>query len=231
MHNEPMKKSIKLLIVDDHPVFRQGLRDLFETDSRFEIVGEAADGEVALQQTYTHRPDVVLMDINLPTENGLQVTKKIRSRHPKVKVIMITGYDDAEQAIYAFQVGASAYCSKDIPPEALINTVKEAYKGNFVVNNRVMNDTELAAWLDSRMERYNKAGGKKFVPLSSREMEVLEMVTNGLNNKDVATSLGISHQTVKNHMTTIMRKLQVNDRTQAAVYAIQHGWIRLENNN
>lgn len=231
MHNEPMKKSIKLLIVDDHPVFRQGLRDLFETDSRFEIVGEAADGEVALQQTYTHRPDVVLMDINLPTENGLQVTKKIRSRHPKVKVIMITGYDDAEQAIYAFQVGASAYCSKDIPPEALINTVIEAYKGNFVVNNRVMNDTELAAWLDSRMERYNKAGGKKFVPLSSREMEVLEMVTNGLNNKDVATSLGISHQTVKNHMTTIMRKLQVNDRTQAAVYAIQHGWIRLENNN
>ncbi|MCA9952619.1 MAG: response regulator transcription factor [Anaerolineales bacterium] len=226
-----MKKSIKLLIVDDHPVFRQGLRDLFETDSRFEIVGEAADGEVALQQTYTHRPDVVLMDINLPTENGLQVTKKIRSRHPKVKVIMITGYDDAEQAIYAFQVGASAYCSKDIPPEALINTVIEAYKGNFVVNNRVMNDTELAAWLDSRMERYNKAGGKKFVPLSSREMEVLEMVTNGLNNKDVATSLGISHQTVKNHMTTIMRKLQVNDRTQAAVYAIQHGWIRLENNN
>ena len=231
MHNEPMKKSIKLLIVDDHPVFRQGLRDLFETDSRFEIVGEAADGEVALQQTYTHRPDVVLMDINLPTENGLQVTKKIRSRHPKVKVIMITGYDDAEQAIYAFQVGASAYCSKDIPPEALINTVIEAYKGNFVVNNRVMNDTELAAWLDSRMERYNKAGGKKFVPLSSREMEILEMVTNGLNNKDVATSLGISHQTVKNHMTTIMRKLQVNDRTQAAVYAIQHGWIRLENNN
>lgn len=226
-----MNKSIKLLIVDDHPVFRQGLRDLFETDSRFEIVGEAADGEVALQKTNIQLPDVVLMDINLPTENGLQVTKKIKSRHPKVKVIMITGYDETEQAIYAFQVGASAYCSKDIPPEALIQTVTEAYLGNYIVNNQVMNEKELAAWLETRMQRYGKPGRKKFMPLSSREMEVLEMVTNGLNNKDVATALGISHQTVKNHMTTIMRKLQVNDRTQAAVYAIQHGWIRLENHN
>lgn len=231
MHNEPMKKSIKLLIVDDHPVFRQGLRDLFETDLRFETVGEAANGDVALQLIQTLRPDVILMDINLPTENGLQVTKKIKSLHPKVKIIMITGYDEVEQAIYAFQVGASAYCSKDIPPESLIHTVTEAYAGNYVVNNQVMDENELAVWLDTRMQRYGKAGNKKFMPLSSREMEVLEMVTNGLNNKDVATALGISHQTVKNHMTTIMRKLQVNDRTQAAVYAIQHGWIRLENNN
>lgn len=226
-----MNNLIKLLIVDDHPVFRQGLRDLFETDSRFEIIGEAADGEVALQKTYTQRPDVIVMDINLPTENGLQVTKKIKSRHPKVKVVMITGYDDTEQAIYAFQVGASAYCSKDIPPEALIHTVTEAYAGNYIINNQVMDDTELTAWLKLHMQRYGKAGGKKFMPLSSREMEVLEMVTNGSNNKDIAATLGISHQTVKNHMTTIMRKLQVNDRTQAAVYAIQHGWIRLENNN
>src|SRR5690606_33031056 len=107
------------MIVDDHPVFRQGLRDLVETEPDLQIVAEAADGETALELVGSEQPDVVLMDINLPTINGLQDTRQLRELHPEINVIMITGYDDAEQVFHAFRAGASAYCAKDIAPEDL----------------------------------------------------------------------------------------------------------------
>lgn len=227
-----MTEQTELLIVDDHPVFRQGLRDVLETDPRMKVVGEAADGEVAIEMAYEIKPEVILMDINLPTINGLQVTRKIKAQLPDVKVIMITGYDDAEQVFHAIRAGASAYCPKDITPEALINIIHTVRDGNYYVEEKTMTYDELMYWVEQRIGRFSgpliSDSEDLFVPLSPREMEILEHVTKGLSNKEIAYKLGISHQTVKNHMTAILRKLRVDDRTQAAVYALRHGWVRLE---
>ncbi|GIK58799.1 MAG: DNA-binding response regulator [Chloroflexota bacterium] len=227
-----MSEQVKLLIVDDHPLFRQGLCDVLETDPQLKIVGEAADGEVAIEKAFEVNPDVILMDINLPTINGLQVTRKIKAQLPHINVIMITGYDDAEQVFHALRAGASAYCPKDITPEALIKIIYNVRDGKYYVDEKMMTYEELMAWVEQKIGRFNgplvSDTEDLFVPLSPREMEILEHVTKGLSNKEIAYKLGISHQTVKNHMTAILRKLRVDDRTQAAVYALRHGWVRLE---
>ena len=224
--------SIKVLIVDDHPVFRQGLCDVLEMDPQIDVVGEAADGEVAIERVNEVSPDVILMDINLPTINGLQVTRKIKADSPDIKVIMITGYDDAEQVFHALRSGASAYCPKDITPETLVNIIHNVHAGSYVVDEKIMSYDEVMSWIQQKIGRFSGPLASDaediFVPLSPREMEILEHVTRGLSNKEIAYKLGISHQTVKNHMTAILRKLRVDDRTQAAVYALQHGWVRLE---
>lgn len=227
-----MTQEISLLIVDDHPVFRGGLIDVMDLDPNIKVVGEAADGEVAIEMAYEVKPQVILMDINLPTINGLQVTRKIKSQLPDVKVIMITGYDDAEQVFHALRAGASAYCPKDITPEALISVVYSVFNDKYYVEEKTMSYDELMSWVEQKIGRFAgplvSDSDDLFIPLSPREMEILEHVTRGLSNKEIAYKLGISHQTVKNHMTAILRKLRVDDRTQAAVYALRHGWVRLE---
>lgn len=221
----------RVMIVDDHPLFRQGLRDVLETDPQLEVVGEAASGELAIDLAEEIGPDVILMDINLPDLNGLQVTRKIKGRNPSIGVVVLTGYDDVEQAFHAIRAGASAYCPKDITPERLIKTIYAVSNGMYVVDERTMSQEEVTRWLE---ENIGKIGPiitdveDSFVPLSPREMEILEYVTHGRSNKEIAYALGISHQTVKNHMTAILRKLQVEDRTQAAVYALSRGWVRLD---
>ncbi|HMT19938.1 MAG TPA: response regulator transcription factor [Promineifilum sp.] len=224
--------QIKLLIVDDHPLFRQGLVDVLETDPGLRVVAQAADGEVAVGHALLHRPDIILMDVNLPNANGLRVTRQILGELPQTKVIILTGYDDAEQVFHALRLGAAAYCSKDIPPEALLNTVYAVYHGGYVVHGQVMTYEEVIEWVQQRVGRYNFPADEQtteiYTPLSPREMEILEMVTRGASNKEIASQLRISQQTVKNHMTAILRKLHVDDRTQAAVYALRHGWVRLD---
>lgn len=221
--------QIRLMIVDDHPVFRQGLRDVLEIVGEMEVVGEAADGEEALSTAFDVKPDVILMDINLPTMNGLQVTRRIKSQMPSTKFVMITGYDDAEQVFHALSVGASAYCPKDITPEALIDTIEAVDAGKYVVGEKVMSYDEVVDWVEDKFGVGDLTDeDDSLVPLSPREMEILEHVTHGMSNKEIAFTLGISHQTVKNHMTSILRKLRKDDRTQAAVYALSRGWVRLE---
>ncbi len=238
-------EPIKLLIVDDHPLFRQGLVDVLETDPSLSIVGEAADGESAVERAAEFVRDIILMDVNLPKMNGLQVTRQVLSRNPALKVIILTGYDDAEQVYHALRLGAVAYCAKDVPPDELLDTIHAVQEGAYVINNQVMTDEEIQAWFQRRARRYGAyptettgategqpagapASTVMITPLSPREMEILELVTRGASNKDIANRLTISEQTVKNHMTAVLRKLGVEDRTQAAVYALRHGWVRLE---
>jgi DNA-binding NarL/FixJ family response regulator len=231
MRDESMAQ-IRIVIVDDHPVFRQGLIDVLETDTNLKVIGQAASGEAAVELIYGEEPDVVLMDINLPDLNGLQVTRQIKSSRSDVKVIIVTGYDDVEQAFHAIRAGASAYCAKDITPESLIGSIYAVRDGLFVVEERKMNEDEVIQWVEDKIGKHDRQimtdVEDSFVPLSPREMEILEYVTHGRSNKEIAYALGISHQTVKNHMTAILRKLQVDDRTQAAVYALSRGWVRLD---
>jgi len=224
--------SLRLLIVDDHPVFRQGLHDVFETDPTITVVGEAKDGDIALEKTRELRPQVVLMDINLPSTSGLQVTRKLKAESPDTKVVMITGYDEPEHIFHSIRAGASGFCSKDMPPEGLIRTVHAVFSGDYVINGKTLSEDELNEWIQHRMDRYGQRTSEEengsHVALSPREMEILELICQGASNKGIAQRLGISYQTVKNHVTAILHKLGVNDRTQAVLYALKHGWFSLE---
>ncbi|WP_119073047.1 response regulator [Aggregatilinea lenta] len=223
-------RTLRLVIVDDHPVFRQGVRNLFEVEEGIEVIGEGASGEEALELVHHLQPDVVVLDINLPNMNGLQVTSRLKAGHLNTRVVLLTAYDDREQVLHAMRSGASAYCPKDIEPELLVDIVRRVANGLYVVDNHTFDEETLRMWLDAGVEAatgpYMIDPGEHFVPLSPREMEILQYVTQGKSNKEIAQSLGISHQTVKNHMTSILKKLDVRDRTQAAVYALKRGWVR-----
>jgi DNA-binding NarL/FixJ family response regulator len=226
-----MGDVIDVMIVDDHPVFRQGLRNVLAAQEDLRVVGEAADGESAIEKAQEHLPDVIIMDINLPELNGLQATRELRDRCPDIKVIMLTAYDDEEQIYHAIRAGASAYHAKDVKPERLISVIRQVNEGYYVVDDRLLDDEGIGDWLLRKFQRF---GGEVFVgdeeflsPLTPREMEILELVVQGMSNRRIAYDLGISHQTVKNHMTAILRKLGATGRTEAAVSALRRGWIPL----
>ncbi|MFZ5917080.1 MAG: response regulator [Chloroflexota bacterium] len=224
-------RTISVMIVDDHPVFRQGLRRIIEAQEDMEVILEVADGAEALRLTREMSPNVVLMDINLPSMNGLQVTRQLKDELPHVAVVMLTAYHDDEQLFHAIRAGAAAYYPKDVTPRKLVDTVRQVSQGNYVIDDNVLDKPRFAEWLAREFERMDTSWGgpdELFMPLSPREMEILSLITKGMSNKEIAYQLGISHQTVKNHMTSILRKLSVNDRTQAAVYALRRGWVRLQ---
>jgi DNA-binding NarL/FixJ family response regulator len=227
-----VQQKITLLIVDDHPLFRQGLREVLNAEPDLAVIGEASDGEEALRVARELSPRVVLMDINIPTINGLQVARRLRQEVPSARAVILTGYDDDEQVFHAIRAGAYAYFPKDVTPQKIIEAVREVNAGRYVINDLMMDDAQLAPWLFKQTERFGivegELGDEAFVPLSPREMEILQHITRGLSNKEIAHQLRISHQTVKNHMTSILRKLNVEDRTQAAVYALRRGWVRLQ---
>jgi DNA-binding NarL/FixJ family response regulator len=223
-------KKIRLLIVDDHPLFRQGVADTLALESDLQVIGQASDGEEALQALREIRPDVAVIDVNLPGLNGQQVTQQVAAEKLETRVILLTAYHDAEQQVHAIQVGAAAYCTKDVEPERLVEVIRLVANGLYVVGERELEQDEMEVWLlsqaDSAPRPYSDLQ-EPFEPLSVREMEVLGCITRGLSNKEIASALGISHQTVKNHVTAILRKLGVEDRTQAALYALRKGWVRL----
>lgn len=224
--------KIRVMIVDDHPLFRAGLRRVLELEKDLAIVGEAANGQEALEQARALQPQVILMDVNLPNMNGLQATRELTAARNDIAVIILTAYHDDEQMLHAIRSGASAYFPKDVDPQELIRAVHQASEGNYVLNDSVLAKPQVATWLLNQFEQMPTTSGESpefaFQPLSAREMEILTCITRGKSNKEIAQQLGISRQTVKNHMTSILRKLAVNDRTQAAVYALRRGWIRLQ---
>ncbi len=224
-------RKIKILVVDDHPFFRQGLRDVLASEDDLLVIGEAGNGEEALNLAHTLTPDVVVMDVNIPVLNGIQVTRKLRANEPQISVVILTAYDDEEQVFHAIRAGASAYYPKDVTPDKLIAAIREVSRGHYVIGDLVMDEAQLAPWLLKETQKFGAAAGdmeEPFNPLSPREMEILQHITNGMSNKEIAKQLSISHQTVKNHITAILHKLGVKDRTQAAVYTLRRGWVRLQ---
>jgi DNA-binding NarL/FixJ family response regulator len=223
--------KLSVLIVDDHPVFLQGLRRILESEADIEVVGAASDGEQALELARSLSPDVVLLDINLPSMNGMQVTHLLKSEAPSIAVILLTAYHDENQVLHAIRAGASAYYPKDVHPDTLLGAIRQVSQGFYVIEENILSKPELAEWIKARFDEFDafwEGAEAMFTPLSAREMSILNLITRGMSNKQVAMELGISYQTVKNHMTSILRKLAVNDRTQAAIYALRRGWIRLQ---
>jgi RNA polymerase sigma factor (sigma-70 family) len=224
-------RKITVMLVDDHPVFRQGLRRVLEGEDDIEVIAEVSDGEEALHLAKGATPDVMLLDINLPRMNGLQVARALKDTMLDIGIIMLTAYHDDQQVFHAIRAGASAYFPKDVSPRRLLEAIRLVDQGSYVVEDRILEKPQVGEWLMEQFESPEEADedfGSLLLPLSPREMEILQHIAQGKSNKEIAYELGISRQTVKNHMTSILRKLAVNDRTQAAIYALRRGWIHLQ---
>lgn len=224
--------DISVLVIDDHPLFREGVRNVIEAEDGMRVVGEGTRGDQGVDLVRQFRPTVALIDVNLPAMNGIQATRLIAAEHLGASIVLLTAYDDEQQIFHAFSAGASAYCSKDIEAGKLLDVIRQVARGFYVVGDQVYDEAGVQQWLSRGVESHRRphleGDIEAFAPLSPREMEILQYVTRGLSNKEIASRLGISHQTVKNHMTAILHKLDVEDRTQAAVYALRHGWVRLQ---
>ena len=221
---------IKVLIIDDHALFRRGIRWTLDEATDIDVVGEAENGTEALLITERAFPDVVLVDINLPGLNGLEVARVIKRREPRIRLIVLSVYEDDEQLFNAIKVGAAGYASKAVTPEDLLRMIREVANGAYLINETVMSKPHVAARVLNQFRELttgDEANAHLFAPLTSREIEILDCIARGLSNKEIAGQLSISGQTVKNHITSILAKLQVNDRTMAVIFAIQRGWIKM----
>ncbi|MDT9724883.1 DNA-binding response regulator [Xylanibacillus composti] len=210
--------AIKVLLVDDHLVVLHGLRYFLQTQPDIEIVGQALNGKEALEKIDALQPDVILMDLNMPEMDGIEATRKIASRYPEIKVIILTSFSDRNSVLPALQAGAAGYQLKDVKPEILADTILGAVDGNRMLHPEVTDRlVQLVA---------NRGTESDMSLLTPKEREVLELMTTGLSNKEIAGRLIISEKTVKTHITRIFGKLGVQDRTQAVLHAIKHGWFK-----
>lgn len=206
----------KILIADDHSIVREGLKQLLELEDDFEVVGQASNGLEALEKVKTLNPDVLLLDINMPVMNGIKALKRIKEEGLKTRVVILTIHEDREYLLETMQIGATGYILKDTDSATLYKAIRDAYNGESYIQPK------LAAELVKEFNKPKTARVKSENDLTQREYEVLTLIAEGLNNKDIADKLFISEKTVKNHVSNIFRKINVCDRTQAAIYAFRN---------
>lgn len=215
-------ERIRVMLVENHSMVRQGLKQLIELENDIKVVVEAADGTQAADYYQIKKPDIVLMDINMPKKNGLQALELIKQRDPNAKIIMLTFHQDKEYLFQSLELGASGYVLKDADGYVLIEAIRKVYNGETYIQPAMAK--ELVVEFKKYLEK-GKANAKKSNILSERELEVLRLIAKGLLNKEIAKTLYISEKTVKNHVSNIFKKLNVSDRTQAAIYALKHNII------
>jgi two-component system response regulator DegU len=214
--------KIKILIADDHTMVRQGIKQLLELEHDFLVIAQAADGLEAIKLINMHHPDVILMDINMPHLNGIQVIEQLLSVNADLKIIMLTIHQDREYLIKTLQLGVKGYVLKDADSAVLIQAVRSVYIGQSYIQ------PNLSSELVKEFNRINSLEKEKKDEngLSIRELEVLNLIAQGKINKEIAKILFISEKTVKNHVSNIFRKIDVTDRTQAAIFAIKHNMAK-----
>jgi len=216
-------KPVKILLVDDQPLFREGLRTLLSVHSDFEIVGEARNGQEAINLVRSHHPSVVLMDLQMPVLDGVAATRRLREEHPDCCVIVLTTFDDDEMVFDGLRAGAIGYLLKDASSEKLAEAIRVAARGETFLQPSV------AAKVVAEFARLTRKTSEHFSatdePLSERELEILRLIANGASNREIADTLFLAEGTVKNHVTNILGKLGVRDRTQAAIKAKDIGLV------
>ena len=210
--------KMKVIICDDQAIVRDGLEMLLKLEADIEVVGTAEDGAEAVEMVAKESPDLVLMDLKMPVMNGVEATRQIRARYPEVKVLVLTTYDDDEWVFDAINAGASGYLLKDTPRDEVVKVIRGTVSG------KVYLDPSVAGRVLEQLSNQSTQPLTMITDkLTEREIEVLRLLAKGLNNKDIAERLFLSEGTVRNHVSTILSKLGVSDRTQAAVIALQHG--------
>jgi len=215
--------SIKILLVDDQPLFREGLRTLLSVHSDFEIVGEAGNGQEAINLARSYRPSVVLMDLQMPVLDGVAATRHLHQEYPQCRVIVLTTFDDDEMVFDGLRAGAVGYLLKDAPSEKLAEAIRVAARGETFLQPSVAAKVvaEFARLTRKSVEHSNSFSE----PLSEREVEILRLIASGASNREIADALFLAEGTVKNHVTNILGKLGVRDRTQAAIKAKDIGLV------
>ncbi len=211
------RRAIRILLVDDQNLFREGLRTLLTSQPDLEVVGEASDGEVALRQAARLRPDVVLMDLRMPLLDGVAATRRLRAVQPECRVIALTTFDDDEYVFDALRAGAVGYLLKDAPSPKLFEAIRLAMRGESFLQPSVA--AKVVAEFSRLADQTPSPAALLVDPLSDRELQVLRLMAAGNTNREIATQLHIAYGTVKNHVTSILGKLGVRDRTQAALKA------------
>ena len=216
-------KPIRVLLADDQALFREGLRTLLSLQPAFEVVGEAANGEAAVAGAKNLQPQVVLMDLRMPVLGGVEATRRIRGMNPDCRVIVLTTFEDDEEVFEALRAGAAGYLLKDVPSEKLMEAIRAAARGESFLQPSIA--AKVVAEFNRLSATRPPANLKLVEPLSQRECEVLRQLAGGKSNKEIAATLHLAEGTVKNHMTNVLGKLGVMDRTQAALKARELGVI------
>jgi two-component system response regulator DegU len=213
-----MENKIKILIADDHPLFRQGIKQILELEKDITVIAQASNGSEAIQLAMEHKPDVILMDINMPGTGGLQAIEEIKAENIESRIIVLTIHEDREYLIKTLQMGAEGYVLKDAEPSVLIDAIRSVYLGQSYIQPTMTKEL-VREFNRLTLQAREKRGENR---LTAREREVLMLIAEGMINKEIASKLYISEKTVKNHVSNIFKKLNVSDRTQAAIYAIKH---------
>ncbi len=225
-------ETIRVIIIDEQPLFRCGIRAVLEGMGDCEIIGESTDPIDTLELARTGNPDVVIIDAGLTSSDPLEIVRQMRHLAPHMAIVILTPSEDEERLFQSIKVGAAAYYMRNISPEELGEAVRKVSRGEYLINDDVLSKPQLASrvlksFRELAVEEEETATRDLYSPLSNREVEILDYIARGNSNKEIAKSLKISDQTVKNHITSILKKLSVNDRTAAVVHALRHGWIKM----
>lgn len=212
-------KAVRILLVDDHSLFRTGLRKLFEKERGFQVIDEASDGKQAFKKAKELKPDVVLMDIHMPGGDGIEATRRIRESLPSTKVVMLTAFEEDKKLFEAIKNGAHGYLLKNVHPNALFDTLRGIFHGEAAIS-RTTAAKILSEFALQTQHRYTETHQEE---LSERETDVLKLIAKGITNKEIGSKLHIAENTVKNHLKNILGKLHLENRVQAATFALEKG--------
>jgi len=225
--------TIRVIVIDEQPLFREGIRATLRRMEDCMIVGESTDTYDVLELARVHNPDVALIDAGLTASDPLEIARQARHIAPRMAIIMLTPSEDEERLFQSIKVGAAAYYTRNITPDDLMDAVRTVSHGEYLINDDVLlskpqlANRVLKSFRELTVEENESETKDLYSPLSSREVEILDYIARGNSNKEIAKALKISDQTVKNHITSILKKLSVNDRTAAVVHALRHGWIKM----